>query len=147
MGRMSETAEERKKRLRAMRDEAETVEPELKFRNYLPRDETLQEGQVRARGRELEMCRLLRAPAVDLAILATSPDDPTLTPDAQIKARQAPEFEAPVVEKEPDVEDEVRPSPETTFARSETPLSVPSAPNPRRHRISRRPSPSRRPPC
>ena len=128
-GRMSETAEERKKRLRAMRDEAETVEPELKFRNYLPRDEALQEGQVRARGRELEMCRLLRAPAVDLAILATSPDDPTLTPDAQIKARQAPEFEAPVVEKEPDVEDEVRPSPETTFARSETPLSASS----RRH--------------
>ena len=50
-GRMSETAEERKKRLRAMRDEAETVEPELKFRNYLPRDEALQEGLVRARAR------------------------------------------------------------------------------------------------
>ena len=48
---MSETAEERKKRLRAMRDEAETVEPELKFRNYLPRDEALQEGLVRARAR------------------------------------------------------------------------------------------------
>ena len=123
-GRMSETAEERKKRLRAMRDEAEKTEPELKFRNYLPRDEALQEGQVRARERALEMRPLPKAAAVDLATLATSPDEPIPTPTAQIKARQAPDFEAPVVEKEPEEEDEVRPSSQTTFARAETPLAA-----------------------
>ena len=123
-GRMSETAEERKKRLRAMRDEAEKTEPELKFRNYLPRDEALQEGQVRARERALEMRLLPKAAAVDLATLATSPDEPIPKPTAQIKARQAPDFEAPVVEKEPEEEDEVRPSSQTTFARAETPLAA-----------------------
>jgi hypothetical protein len=44
---MSETAEERKKRLLALREGAQTQEKELKFRNYLPRDEELQAGQVR----------------------------------------------------------------------------------------------------
>ena len=44
---MSETAEERKKRLHALREGAQTQEKELKFRNYLPRDEELQAGQVR----------------------------------------------------------------------------------------------------
>lgn len=45
--RMSETAEERKKRLQALREGAQKQEKELKFRNYLPRDEELQAGQVR----------------------------------------------------------------------------------------------------
>jgi hypothetical protein len=44
---MSETAEERKKRLQALREGAQKQEKELKFRNYLPRDEELQAGQVR----------------------------------------------------------------------------------------------------
>ena len=39
---MSETAEERKKRLLARREGAQTQEKERKFRNYLPRDEELQ---------------------------------------------------------------------------------------------------------
>ena len=44
---MSESGADRKKRLRAMRDDAEYVDAELKFRNYLPKDEVLLEGQVR----------------------------------------------------------------------------------------------------
>ena len=44
---MSETAEERKKRLQALRNDAQKQEKELKFRNYLPHDEELQAGQVR----------------------------------------------------------------------------------------------------
>eukprot|EP00227_Mantoniella_beaufortii_P000124 CAMPEP_0197616356 /NCGR_PEP_ID=MMETSP1326-20131121/60490_1 /TAXON_ID=1155430 /ORGANISM="Genus nov. species nov., Strain RCC2288" /LENGTH=128 /DNA_ID=CAMNT_0043185243 /DNA_START=486 /DNA_END=872 /DNA_ORIENTATION=- len=52
---MSESAADRKARLRAMREEAEVPsknapdkEPQLKFRNYLPRDEELLEGQIKA---------------------------------------------------------------------------------------------------
>tara|TARA_B110000977_G_scaffold165607_2_gene212930 strand:- start:8020 stop:8211 length:192 start_codon:yes stop_codon:yes gene_type:complete len=43
---MGETAEERKKRLQELREGAEKQDKELKFRNYLPRDEELQAGQV-----------------------------------------------------------------------------------------------------
>mmetsp|Transcript_6058 Transcript_6058/g.20187 ORF Transcript_6058/g.20187 Transcript_6058/m.20187 type:complete len:117 (+) Transcript_6058:6360-6710(+) len=47
---MGETAEERKARLLALREgAAATQNKELKFRNYLPNDEVLQAGQIKAR--------------------------------------------------------------------------------------------------
>ena len=100
---MSESGADRKKRLRAMRDDAEYVDAELKFRNYLPKDEVLLEGQVRGCS---SRPTVRRRPTLSSSSRA---DEPTnLLSSPKIKARRAPEMDVPTVEPENDGDDEVR---------------------------------------
>ena len=104
---MSETAEERKKRLHALREDAQNHAKELKFRNYLPHDEELQAGQVRG----LSAQHVSPERRVRSQLIADRPTPsltvPTRLRSTQIKARVAPEIDVPVAEPDaPGAEDE-----------------------------------------